>query len=135
MTVYDKSFIGYAMFVFMCWQVVYQTYRFSVHKTINHKWHSVLYGIVAVLACVPFLLFSGWRVALKLLFIAALERLALYDFLLNWMRDKRPLLTYNGKGTTGSWLDSLENSLPEKWLLMLKIGYIIAFLCAIIFIK
>jgi hypothetical protein len=135
MTYHDKIFIVGGCLLFMILQAGYQDQRFRAGHTISHNNHGILYALIAALFCTPYLLHFGWWVAVKMGGIAALQRLALYDFILNLMRGKRPLLSYNGKGTTGSWVDKLENLLPEKFILPLKIGYIVVFIVAVIFIK
>lgn len=137
MTIYDKIFPVAWLFIFMLVQAMYQKEYFLANKPAGRKWHfwqSVFYGI-AMTVVIPFTICFGWWVGAKLALIGMLERLALYDPLLNAVRGKRPLLTYNGKGTTGSLQDGVENKLPPQWLLPLKIAYIIAFICSVIFIK
>lgn len=137
MSIYDKIFTIVFLFIFMLVQAMYQKEYFLANKPAGRKWHfwqSVLYG-AALTVVILFAICFGWWAGVKLTVIGILERLALYDPLLNALRNKRPLLTYNGNGTTGSVQDGLENKLPPKWLLPLKIGYIIAFVCAVIFIK
>lgn len=135
MSIYDKLFVAYMVFGFMSLQAAYQAERFEQHKTISHRFHAWLYAIFSIIVCVPFISSLGWWAALKLGGICALSRLAIFDLFLNWIRDKRPILTYNGKGTTSSWQDQLENLLPTKYLLPLKISYIIIFLGYLILIK
>jgi len=67
--------------------------------------------------------------------IGVLFRIAFFDPLLNWVRGKKPVLTYNGKGTTGSWWDQWENHLSSTWLTVLKLAYMAVFIIAIIKIK
>lgn len=133
--IYDKLFVFYVMLVFMAGQALYQAVRFKQNKTISHSFHGWLYVGISVIICAPFGFLCSWWIALKLLGIAGLQRLALYDPILNFSRDKKPILTYNGKGTTGSWQDRLENLLPARFLLPLKIGYIVVFILYFIFIK
>jgi hypothetical protein len=119
----------------MAWQALYQAVRFKKNKAISHNFHAWLYGGVSILVCLPFALWCGWIIGLKLLGIAALQRLALFDFILNFSRSTKPYLTYNGKGTTSSWQDRLENLLPEWALLPLKIAYIVIFVLYTTLIK
>lgn len=136
MTWHDKIFVAFAMFAFMVGQAFYQHERTRGQgRYLSHNLHVWIYIGVSVLVCVPFLVYCGWLVALKLCGICAAIRIALYDPVLNAARKRKPLLTYNGRGTTGSVLDKLENMLPEKWLLPLKIGYIIIFVLYFILIR
>jgi hypothetical protein len=137
MTFYDKLFPIAWLFVFMLVQAMYQKQYFLAGELAGRKWHfwqAALYG-VAMTVVIPFAIYFGWWGGVKLALIGILERLAIYDPLLNILRKKRPILTYNGNGTTGSVQDNLENKLSPKWLLPLKIFYIIAFICSVIFIK
>ncbi len=135
MTLYDKLFPCLFLFIFMFVQATYQREYFAANKKAGRSWHfwqAVLYGI-AMTIVIPFAIYFGWWVGVKLAIIGILERLALFDPLLNWLRGKR--LFYNGNGSTDSKQDEWENKLPKKWIIPLKIGYIIIFITAVIFIK
>lgn len=59
-----------------------------------------------------------------------LKRLALFDFILNTLR-KKPLW-YNGKGTTDSIQDKIENKLSTTWVKILKVFYVAVFVIVLI---
>lgn len=135
MTAYDKIFPIVWLFIFMLVQAMYQKEYFLANKPAGRWWHfwqAVFYGI-ALTAVIPFAIYFGWWVGVKLAIIGLLERLAIFAPLLNLLR-RKPFL-YNGRGSTGSWQNKIENMLPDKWVKVLKIGYIITFVTAAIFIK
>lgn len=137
MSYWDKIFpIGW-LFVFMLVQALYQKEYFLANKPAGRWWHFwqvVFYGIAMTVA-IPFAIYFGWWAGVKLAIIGLLERLALYDPILNVLRFGWRRIWYNGKGTTGSLQDWIENKLPPKWIIPLKIGYIILFIIVVIFIK
>lgn len=136
MTPYDKIFVVVILLLFMAMQAGFQKEWFAANKPAGEWWHfwqGVLYGGCVVAVVMPFFACFGWWAAAKLAFIGVLQRLAIYAPMLNKMRRKR--LFYNGRGSTASWQNQLENKLPDKWVRVLKIGYIVVFICAVIFIR
>lgn len=137
MTAYDKIFCIFFWVAFMIVQASYQKEYFAANKPAGRWWHfwqAAFYGI-ALTVIVPFAIHFGLWVGVKLLVIGIVERLALYDPILNVLRFGWRKIWYNGKGTTGSLEDWVENKLPSKWIIPLKIGYVIIFITAAIFIK
>jgi hypothetical protein len=135
MRAYDKIFPVVYLFMFMLVQAMYQKEYFLSDKPAGRKWHfwqAVFYGI-AMTVVIPFAIYFGWWVGVKLTIIGILERLALFSPMLNLLRFKS--FFYNGRGSTGSWQNKIENKLSDKWVIILKIVYIIAFICAAILIK
>lgn len=66
----------------------------------------------------------------KAVIIAVVERLAFFDIILSAVRGK-PLL-YNGKGTTGSLQDRLENNFSLWFIKLLKVLYVALFVTVLI---
>lgn len=130
MSVYDKVFLAAYFLGIMIAQSYWQKALFDKHITINKRLHAVYY-LVAALPIMYFFMPIWWKVLL----LAVLERLAFYDLVINIVRRKRPILLYNGKDTTNSEIDQIENELKTGQLLALKWLYIIGFVAFIIFIK
>lgn len=135
MTYYDKIFPAAAMLFFLILQTMHHRDRFRHHEKVNHTVQGVIYAATAVFVCLPLLIFYGFWVFIKLGFILFMERLAVYDPLLNTFRIPRKPLFYNDDAEAESWQDRLENMLPKRWIIPLKIGYIVVFVVCIIFIK
>jgi hypothetical protein len=125
MTLFDKLllvlyFLG-IIFIQCKWQAAF----FKANKPISHVKHAIYY----LLTIGPAVWFF-WPVWWQVIVIALLERLALFDGILNALRSK-PLL-YNGAGTTGSILDKWENSLALWALAGLKMTYVVIFIIVVI---
>jgi hypothetical protein len=129
MSVYDKLFLAAYFLAVMIVQATWQHRLFKANKPISHKLHAVYYCL-AILPMIYFFSAWWWQVVV----IAVLERLALYDPVLNIVRGKRPILTYNGNGTTGSWWDRVENKLSLFAVTALKMLYIVGFILTLILI-
>lgn len=130
MTLYYKLFLAGYFLAVMIVQAFWQKALFNRDITINHTKHGIYYTIT-VLPALYMLWPAWWQVPL----IAWTERIALFDPLLNLIRGKLPLLTYNGRGTTGSKIDQWENRFSVLWLTVLKLVYIVVFILTLIFIK
>jgi len=128
MTPWDKLFLAAYFLALMISQAIWQHNLFKRNKPISHALHAVYYCI-AVLPMIYF--FNPWW---KVIVIAVVERIALYDPVLNSVRNKRPILTYNGAGSTGSLLDRLENKLSLFAVTALKMLYIVGFILTLILI-
>lgn len=129
MTLYDKLFLTGYFLVIIFIQVKWQAALFKRDITISHFKHGLYYALTVVPA-----LWMFWSAWWQVPLIALLERIAFFDPVQNVVRGNS-ILGYNGKGTTGSWLDQLENSLSSTWVKVLKVVYVIIFIVAIIFIK
>lgn len=130
MTLWDKAFLVGYFFAIILVQCIWQARLFKANKPISHKWHALYYALT-ILPMLYFFQLLIWQVIV----IAVLERLALFDVTLNAVRNKRPLLTYNGRGTTGSAIDAWENKFSALWITVLKVAYILIFITVVIFIK
>lgn len=130
MTWFDKGFLAVYFFAIILLQCIWQHRLFKANKPISHRWHT-LYYVFTILPMLYFFQVFIWQVIV----IAVLERLALFDVTLNAVRNKRPLLTYNGKGTTGSKIDQWENRFSNTWLAVLKVTYIILFIVILLILK
>jgi hypothetical protein len=129
MTVYDKLFLAAYFLGIMIVQAIWQHRLFKANKPISHKLHAVYYCL-AILPMIYF--FSAWW--WQVIVLGVIERLALYDVVLNCIRGKTPILTYNGNGTTGSWVDRWENSLSLWAVTALKLTYIVIFIIVLIIV-
>jgi hypothetical protein len=127
MTVYDKLYLTFYFLIITIVQCYWQKTLFKRNLPISHAWHAVYYCLT-ILPMMYFFRAWWWQVAV----IGVLERLAVFDVCLNLIRGK-PLF-YNGAGTTGSWLDKLENSLSVTWMRVLKVGYVLVFIIVLILI-
>jgi hypothetical protein len=130
---YDKILIVTFLFAIIVWQALHQANLFKQNKTISHFWKGVWYSCAVVTVTIPFISLYDWWYALKIPAVGLLERLALFDFALSLARGK-PLF-YNGKDSTSSIIDKVENELSEEFLIALKGSYVVIFLLVIIFIK
>lgn len=131
---HDKIFIVAWLLLFMIVQARFQDKHFDDNKPAGKRWHfwqAVLYG-VAMCMIIPYWVSCGWWIALKLAAIGVAERFAFFDGILNIARHRS--FFYNGKGTTDSVIDQLENELSTFWVIVLKITYIVIFILAFIFI-
>lgn len=127
MTIYDKLFLTLYFLAIIIVQSVWQHRLFKANKPISHFWHGMLYAIGIGIAVWVFSMW--WQVVV----IGVVTRLAFFDGILNAVRG-RPLL-YNGKGTTGSLIDKIENKFSVFWINVFKIAFVAAFLLVIIKIK
>lgn len=130
MTWFDKGFLAFYFLLIILIQCIWQAKLIKAHKPIKHGWHGLYYAIT-VLPMLYFFSSFWWQVVV----IAVLSRAAWFDPLLNLIRGKYPILTYNGKGTSGSKIDQWENRFSTTWLAVLKVIYIVGFILTIIFIK
>lgn len=128
MTAYDKLFLAFYFLIIIIVQCYWQKALFKANKPISHTWHGIYYALT-ILPMLYFFMPFAWQVAV----IGVTERLALFDPLLNLIRCK-PLL-YNGKGSTGSKLDQLENKFSTTWVKVLKVVYVLIFVTVLILIK
>lgn len=133
----DKIFICTFLIIILVWQALHQAHVFKQQKTISHFWKGVWYLLATILLTVPYVTFYGWWYLLKIPLIGGLERLAVFDLILNAARKYK--WWYNGvigsSIETGSVIDKLENHLPNNMIKVLKVAYLILFIVAIIFIK
>jgi hypothetical protein len=128
MTLFEKLFLtGYFLAIIFV-QAKWQAVLFKRNLPISHKWHA-LYYCLTILPMVYFFSAFWWQVVL----IGILCRLAFFDGILNAIRGK-PVFGYNGRGTTSSWLDRLENALSETWVKVLKVLYVAIFITVLILI-
>jgi hypothetical protein len=125
MTFYDKLFLTGYFLVIIISQCFWQAALFKRNMPINHFWHGVYYALTA-LPIMYFFMPVWWQVAV----IGVVARLAFFDIILSAVRNK-PLL-YNGKGTTGSLQDRIENHLSSWAIKVLKILYVIIFVIVLI---
>lgn len=123
----DKAFLAVYFLIIITVQCYWQKALFKRNMPISHFWHGVYYALTA-LPMMYFFMPVWWQVAV----IAVVTRLALFGPVLNLVRGKRPILFYNGKGTTGSWQNKQENKLSDWVVKVLKIFYIIVFVVVII---
>lgn len=128
MTWQDKTFLAIYFFAIIIVQCVWQSRLIKAHKPINHVLHGAYY-VFAILPMIFFFALFWWQVIV----IAVVTRAAWFDFTLNKVRGK-PLF-YNGKGTTDSLQDKIENRLSLVWVKVLKVIYVIIFFVALIFLK
>lgn len=128
MVVYDKLFLAGYFLAIIIIQCRWQSALFKANKPISHKMHAVIY----LLTIGPAIWFF-WPLWWQVIVMGLLERVALFDVVLNLCRSK-PLF-YNGKGTTGSGMDWLENHLSAWAVKVLKVLYAIIFIVALILIK
>lgn len=138
MNLYDKILICVFLFAILVWQALHQVNLFNKQKTISHFWKGVWYALAVTAVTVPYISMNNWWYILKVPAIGLAERMAFFDFILNDAH-KEPLF-YNGpkvqlSNSKGSWVDRLENKLTNTQLAILKIGYVILFIVAVIFIK
>jgi hypothetical protein len=121
----DKAFLsGYFLAIIIA-QCYWQRALFRANKPISHFWHGVYYALTAAVMCY-FFMPVWWKVAA----IAVMTRLAFFDILLSAIRGT-PLF-YNGKGTTGSLQDRLENHLSSWAIKTLKVLYVALFVIVLI---
>lgn len=128
MTPQDKLFLAFYFLVVIVFQGLAQAARFRSNKKVNKRLHEVHYLLTAT----P-MIWMYWPMWWQVLLIALMERLAVFDFFLNWVRGKPAF--YNGKGTTDSLQDKIENKLSAMWVKVLKVGYVIIFVTVIIILK
>jgi hypothetical protein len=128
MTIYDKLFITGTLWAFIVCQCIYQAARFRKHKTINHAWHSILYGAFAALFLFGYLS-DWWRLGLLIL----ATRIAVFDPTLNLIR-RKPFFYNDTAGSTESWTDRIENRLARWVVITLKVIYLIDFVALIIWL-
>src|SRR5689334_757208 len=102
MSWFDKSFLAVLFLSVIILQCFWQRALIIRNRPIRHGWHALIYLAGAGLMASLFRP-DWWQVFV----IAILERLAFFDPILNWTRDK-PFF-YNGAG--GSIQDRLENKL------------------------
>ncbi|SRR6266496_3113819 len=133
MNAYDKILICAFLFFIIVWQALHQAHLFKQNKTISHFWKGFWYALAVGAVTIPFISLYDWWYALKIPAVGLLERLALFDFALSLARGKT--LFYNGKDSTSSITDKVENKLSEEFLIALKGSYVVIFLLVIIFIK
>lgn len=122
----DKAFLAAYFLVFIILQCWWQSVLFKRNMKISHFWHAVYYLLTA-LAMIRF--FDPWW---KVLVIAAVERLALFDFTLSLFRGKS--LFYNAGKNAGSLIDRWENHLSETWVKVLKMVYVAIFISVLIYL-
>lgn len=137
MNVFDKILICAFLLAILVWQALHQAHVFKQQKTISHFWKGVWYGLATALITAPYAASYGWWYLLKVPLIGGLERMALFDIVLNIARKYK--WWYNGAigptSDTGSLIDRLENHLSNTWIKVIKICYILLFLTSLIFIK
>lgn len=126
MTWWDKVFAVASFLAIILIQCKWQAKLFAAQRSINHTVHAIIYCA----GMVPVLIFF-WPCWWQVIAIGVLERLALFDPILNRIRGK----PYYYNGTPGSWMDRIENKLSAWWVFILKHLYIIIFILAVIFIK
>lgn len=125
MTWPDKAFLAFYFLVIIVAQCYWQAALFKRNMKVNKRLHDVYYGLTA-LPMMYFFMPVWWQVIV----LAVLERLALFDFILNTIRSKP--LWYNGRGTTDSIQDKFENALSVTWVKILKIFYVAVFVTVLI---
>lgn len=130
MSIYDKLLIIAYFLLIIFVQCKWQAALFKRNKPISHFWHGVIYA--ATIGPAVWVFWPKWW---QVIVLGVVVRLAFFDPIMNLVRGKRPLLTYNGKGTTGSKIDQWENRFSVVWLTVLKLVYIAGFVIALIFIK
>lgn len=128
MTPYDKLFLAGYFLVVILVQCYWQRALIKSNRHISHFWH----GMVYVFAICP-AIWLFWPIWWQVAVIGILARLAFFDFTLNIIRGK-PLF-YNGKGTTDSIIDKIENNFSVFWVNVLKLAMVAAFIMVIIKIK
>lgn len=133
MNVFDKIAICTFLLAILVWQALHQSHTFKQQKTISHFWKGIWYGLSIGLITTPYVFLYGWWYLLKIPLLGILERMALFDFILNAARSK-PLF-YNGEESTGSLIDRLENQLSEEALPAYKTGWLVIFILYVIGIK
>jgi hypothetical protein len=121
----DKAFLAFYFLVIIIAQCFWQAALFKRNMPISHFWHG-MYFALTVLPMMYFFMPVWWQVVV----IAVVERLAFFDIVLSAVRNK-PLL-YNGKGTTGSLQDRLENHLSSWAIKALKVLYVALFIIVLI---
>jgi hypothetical protein len=117
----DKAFLSAYFLIIITAQCFWQRALFKRNMPISHFWHGVYYALTAAVMCY-FFMPVWWQVAV----IGVVERLAFFDIILSAVRNK-PLL-YNGKGTTGSLQDKIENHLSSWAIKVLKVLYVLIFI-------
>lgn len=130
MSWFDKGFLAFYFLIIVLIQCLWQAKLIRHHHPIKHGWHGLYYALT-VLPMVYFFSAFWWQLGV----IAVVTRLAWFDIILNVVRNKRPILTYNGKGTTGSKIDQWENRFSTTWLAVLKVVYVIGFVVVLIILK
>lgn len=137
MNLLDKIIVCSFLLIILIWQAIHQAHLFKEQKTISHFWKGVWYGLSVALVTSLYILLNGWWYALKVPIIGIVERMAIFDILLNMARKYK--WWYNGAirptYDTGSLIDRLENHLSNSWIKVLKIVYILLFILALIYIK
>jgi hypothetical protein len=121
----DKAFLAFYFLVIIIAQCFWQAALFKRNMPISHFWHGVYYCLT-ILPMMYFFMPVWWAVVL----IGVTERLALFDFILNKIRSKP--LWYNGRETTNSLQDQLENELSALWVKVLKVVYVLIFVTVLI---
>lgn len=137
MNIFDKIFICVFLLGILAWQAFHQAHMFKQQKTISHFWKGVWYSLAVVLLAVPYVCFYGWWYILKIPLIGGLERLAVFDLILNIARKYK--WWYNGAiGASienGSLIDRIENHLSNGTIKVLKVVYLLLFISYIILIE
>ena len=125
MNINDKIFIVALLLIFLFAQAIYQARKFKRNKPISHFWHSVYYGAYSGIIIIAYIIAGITKAVWAIPIIALSLRLAAFDIILNIARGKR--LLYNGRGTTDSDQDKIENNLSEFWVAVLKVLYLFIF--------
>lgn len=128
MTWFDKGFLACYFLLVIIVQSKWQAVRFGRNLPVNKRLHEVYY----CLTILPVLYFF-WPHWWQVITISVMERFAFFDFILNKLR-RKPLF-YNGKGSTDSIMDIIENHLSSWAVKVLKVVYVIVFVLTLIFIK
>lgn len=129
----DKLLIVIFLLAIIVRQALHQAELFKKNITISHFWKGMVYAGSVALMTIPCIHEFGWWYLLKIPILGVLERAALFYLFLNKARNEK--WYYIGTGEKGSWFDRLENKLPLKVLMAVKIGYMVLFITALIFIK
>jgi len=138
MNVFDKIVVCLILISVIIWQALHQAKVFKQQKTISHFWKGVWYALAVAAITTPYVIFFDWWYLLKIPVIGIVERMAFFDPILN--KSNNQSLFYNGPDvqefkSKGSWLDRLENKLPDGVVIALKCAYVVAFVIIIIRIK